>query len=78
MHDRLATLAGAVSDNEPGSDARRNALLEVARLIEAIRIHPLPGRGKIEIELTPRLDALVGLAMDADWSFDPSAPEPAP
>lgn len=78
LHDRLATLARAISDNAPGTEPRRHALLEVARLIEAIRIHPLSGRGNIEIELIPRLDALVGLAMDPDWRFDPSGREPAP
>lgn len=77
LHRRLATLARAIHDNPPGTDRRRHALLEVAGLIESIRIHPLPGRGNVEIELTPRLDALVALAIDAAWNFDDSTPEPA-
>ncbi len=78
LHQRLAALSRVISDNRPGSDPRRHALLQVARLIESIHIHPRPGRGNIHIELTPRLDALVGLAIDPDWSIQRLDPEDGP
>ena len=44
--------------------------MEVSQLIDRIRIIPLAGRGKFDIDLTPHLPALVALAMDPSWAFD--------
>lgn len=73
LQERLATLSRAISENPPAAARRRHALVELARLIETIRINPLPGRGNLQIELTPRLDALVGLAIDPGWNFHTDA-----
>ena len=78
LYQRLGVLARAIDNNGPSSDTRRQALLEVAPLIESIRIHPLPGRGKFRTELIPHVDALVALGMDPHWSFNPPLEEPAP
>ena len=78
LRARLTALARVISNNAPGSDPRRHALLQVARLVDRIHIHPLSGRGNIRIELTPRLDTLVGLALDPSWSVDQLTGDPAP
>ena len=70
LHERLAAIARAIADNPPGSHPRRHALIEVARLIDGIHIHPLPRRGDVRIQIDPRLDALVALAIDPAWSLD--------
>ena len=78
LRNRLATLKTIISTNPPDSDTRRHALLEVSRLVDRIRIIPLPGRGKVDIDLTPHLPALAALAMDPFWEFEQSAEDPCP
>ena len=70
LQERLSLLSKAVTANPADSDKRRHALLEVSRLVGAIRIHPLPTRGKVKIDLEPHLPALVSLALDPHWSLD--------
>lgn len=76
LHLRLAALSRTISRNPVASDARRDALLELARLIDAIHIHPLNGRGKYDVAVEPRIDALIALAIDPDWSVDRLAGKP--
>lgn len=70
LHQRLDTLDRLIAGNPPGSSIRRLALMEVSQLIDRIRIIPLAGRGKFDIDLTPHLPALIALAMDPSWSLD--------
>ena len=78
LRNRLATLKTIIATNRPDSDTRRHALLEVSRLVDRIRIMPLPGRGKVDIDLTPHLPALAALAMNPFWEFEQSAEDPCP
>ena len=74
LHARLALLDRAVAHAQPGGEPRRRALLVARNVIERIDIAPLPGRGRIEISVLPRTDALVALALRDDWTFEPDNP----
>ena len=67
---RLSILKGAINQNPAEDDTRRRALHFVALLIETIHILPLPERGKIDIAVRPRNDALVALALHDNWPFE--------
>ena len=77
LHTRLGTLSKAISRNPVHSHPRRDALLELARLFDAIRIHPLEGKGRYDVRIEPRIDALVALALDPAWSVEQPSEEPA-
>ena len=74
LQQRLATLDRAICDPDADPERRTRALLLVKGFIERIDIVPLPGRGRIGIDIEPRIDALVGLALGEDWTFDPGDP----
>ena len=84
MRNRLASLDRVIYDPDPDPDPdadpdadperRTGALLIVKGFFERIDIVPLPGRGRIKIDIEPRTDALVGLALQEDWKFEPGGP----
>ena len=78
LQERLAILDRAIAAAAPGEPGRTRALLVAKDLVERIEVAPLPGRGQVEIAVQPRADALVGFALDENWTFAPESPEDAP
>ena len=74
MRNRLASLDRVICDPDADPERRTRALLIVKGFFERIDIAPLPGRGRIKIDIEPRTDALVGLALQEDWKFEPGGP----
>ena len=70
LRNRLASLERVICDPDADPEHRTRALIIVKGFFERIDIAPLPGRGRIKIDIEPRTDALVGLALQEDWSFD--------
>ncbi len=74
LQERLAALDRAICGPDAEHEGRTRALLLVKRCIQRIEISPLPGRGQIRIDIEPRTDALVALALQEDWTFEPGDP----
>ena len=78
LHGRLANLNRIITNRDTDHDQRRRALMLVAGLIERIDVVPRPGRGRLELRIEPRTDALVALALKDRAPADDIRPRAAP
>lgn len=69
----LATLDAAITGIQSTPLSRHTALLALADLIERIDLIPLPDRGKFDLAIHPRTDALVAFALSDTRGFHPAA-----